>query len=161
METYRLIYRSIATRSLTSAELGRLVSQSQIYNFSHHVTGVLFYAKRQFLQVMEGPQAAVREVYEHLSHDERHTQLAIIDRAVVPARLFPRWSMGFGEVDALALDRLASFLDPESRKMLLPSSCDVQAVITDLLQEFVEQQLLSPVRPASNGRGAGAPNQFR
>lgn len=161
MEIYRLIYRSTATRPLCPAELGRLVSQSQIYNFSRHVTGVLFHAGQQFLQVLEGSQAAVGEVYEHLSHDERHSQLAIMDRALVPARLFPRWSMGFGEVDARALCRLVSFLDPECRKMLLPSSCDAQAVITDLLQEFAEQQLLSPMRPASNGRSAGAPNQFQ
>ena len=161
MEIYRLIYRSKATRPLSSAELGRLVSQSQIYNFSHHVTGVLFYASQQFLQVLEGSQTAVGEVYRHLSHDERHSQLTIIDRASVPTRLFPTWSMGFGEVEARALTRLTNYLDPKSRKMLLPSSCDAQAIITDLLQEFVEQQLLSPVRSVGNGRTAGSPNQFR
>ena len=161
MEIYRLIYRSTATRPLDSAELERLVSQCQIYNFSHHVTGVLFYSGQQFLQELEGPRNAVEEIYEHLSHDARHTELFVIDRAPAPQRMFPSWSMGFGEVDARALARLSNSLDPKSRQMLLPSTCDPQGVITELLQEFVEQQLLSPVRSVSNGRTAGAPNRFR
>ena len=161
MEIYRLIYRSTATRPLGSAELDRLVSQSQIYNFSHHVTGVLFYSGQHFLQELEGPQAGVEEIYEHLSHDARHTELFVIDRAPIPERLFPRWSMGFGEVEAKALARLTSYLDPKSRQMLLPNNYDAQVVITDLVREFVEEHLLKLVPSVGNGRTAGTPNHFR
>ena len=161
MQLYRLIYRSTAARPLGSAELDRLVSQAQIYNFSHGVTGVLFYADQQFLHELEGPRAAVEEVYGHICHDARHAQVTLIDRAPAQHRLFPGWSLGFGEVEAPALARLASYLDPKSRALLFPRRCDAQLVIAELLQEFVAQQLRHPVRQAGNGRSAGVPNQFR
>lgn len=89
MAIQQVIYRSSAARCLDDAELGRLVTQAQIYNCSQAVTGVLLCDGQHFLQMLEGEQAAVAKLYDHIAQDPRHTGVVPLLNASVITRLFP------------------------------------------------------------------------
>ncbi|MBC8082611.1 MAG: BLUF domain-containing protein [Hymenobacter sp.] len=152
MSIHQIIYRSTATRPLSEAELGRLVSQARIYNYSQSITGILLYAEQQFLQVLEGEKTAVEELYDRIAEDPRHTDLTIVLDGPAPQPFFPAWNMGFNRVAPAALARLGNYLDPQHWAVLLPRTYSAQEVITDLLREFVDEQTAASRLP---GGGPG------
>ncbi|GAB3849302.1 hypothetical protein GCM10028822_13490 [Hymenobacter terrigena] len=147
MAVYQLIYRSVATRLPSGKELARMVEQARIHNYSQAITGVLFYAEGRFLQVLEGEIAPVEALYEHIRQDSRHTEVVKMHGAPGAQRLFPHWSLGFGQVAAPALARLLAYLDPEHRAELLPQGYAAEEFIADTLQEFAREELTGAGKP--------------
>ena len=139
MKTYRIIYASTAARPFGPAEFERLLLQSRIYNFSENIGGVLLQAEPQFLQVLEGPEQAVAELYSRIAADPRHRAVRTLEAAPVQGPLFRPANLDFAEAEPADLARLTAYLDPTHRRGLLPQGYDEQAVIADLLLEFVEQ----------------------
>ncbi|GAA4035636.1 hypothetical protein GCM10022409_20460 [Hymenobacter glaciei] len=138
METYRIIYASTAARPFGLAEFDRLLLQARIYNYSEGIGGLLLRAGSQFLEVLEGPEAAVAELYARIAADPRHQAVRTIDAAAAGGPLFLPARLGFAEVELTALDRLIAYLDPAHRRALFPQGYDEQEIIADLLLEFVE-----------------------
>ena len=136
MKTYRIIYASTAARPFGPAELERLLMQARIYNFSENIGGLLLRAGHALLQVLEGPEPAVASLYARIAADPRHYAVRPL-AAAVGRRLFLHASMGFADVEPAALGRLTAYLDPLHRRALLPAGYDEQAIMADLLLEFV------------------------
>lgn len=93
--TFRLLYRStdrMSTHGRREA-LGALFSQARSNNKQHGVTGALLLGGDTFVQVLEGEESTVRSLYERISRDPRHDDVAVLDSGPVPARLFSRWAM--------------------------------------------------------------------
>jgi hypothetical protein len=90
-----VIYSSVATRSLDDGDLVALLEQSRSSNEREGVTGVLFFRNGYFLQLLEGPDAAVRAKLDRIKHDERHTKVRVISEELVEERQFPEWTMGY------------------------------------------------------------------
>ena len=138
MEIYRVIYTSTAVRACGPAEFDRLLTQARIYNYSMGISGLLLRAGMQFLHLLEGPPAAVAELYERIAHDPRHHHVETLERATVRRLLLPHAILAFAEVEPVNLARLTAYLVPQHRRALLPLAYDEQEVIADLLLEFVE-----------------------
>lgn len=90
-----LIYSSVATRPLGDDDLAHLLEQSRRSNEQEAVTGVLLYRNGYFLQLLEGPDAAVRAKLDRIKHDDRHTKVRVILEDHIDQRQFPEWTMGF------------------------------------------------------------------
>lgn len=92
---YELLYVSAAVRSLSEYEIGSMVEKAQNRNATRGVTGILAYDReaQSFFQVLEGGEADVREIYDRLSADSRHTELRILQEGPRPDRRFGDWSM--------------------------------------------------------------------
>ncbi len=95
-----LIYSSVATRPLGDDDLAHLLGQSRRSNEREEVTGVLLFRNGYFLQLLEGPDAAVRAKFDRIKHDDRHTKVRVILEDQVEERQFPEWTMGFPVTDA-------------------------------------------------------------
>jgi hypothetical protein len=67
--TYRVLYYSWATAPPTQAHLQALLEQSHTYNAQQQITGLLLYSDRQFVQLVEGPEAAVRALFARIQAD--------------------------------------------------------------------------------------------
>ncbi len=52
-----------------------------------------------FLQVLEGPEAKVRDCYERISLDSRHKLITLQGEASSEQRMMPTWSMGLVKAD--------------------------------------------------------------
>jgi hypothetical protein len=139
MDIYQIIYCSNSTKRFAEGELERLMSQSRIHNYSESITGMLCYDGQQFLQVLEGPQPAIEQLYAIICQDARHTDVTTVFRGAIRERVFGKWSMGLSYAATEALTRLVGYLNPLHQAALLPRGYDTREVITDLLGEFVAE----------------------
>ncbi|MEZ5933372.1 MAG: BLUF domain-containing protein [Alphaproteobacteria bacterium] len=95
MALMQWVYASAASDSFTSADLDTLLTTARARNEAAGVTGILLYHDGSFLQVLEGEEATVSEVYDRISKDKRHSELSLIFRGTIDERNFGAWSMGF------------------------------------------------------------------
>ena len=75
---------------------------------------MLLYKDGNFMQLLEGEEATVRELYTIIIDDQRHCNVTTISEETTPERLFPSWSMGFQNlrmVDPAKFPAYSDFLD--------------------------------------------------
>ena len=95
MHVIQLVYASAATHPFTPEALKQLLTKARARNSMYGVTGMLLYHKGSFLQVLEGPEDGVDRILASILKDARHTTARTLSRAMVTAREFEAWSMGF------------------------------------------------------------------
>lgn len=88
-----LTYRSEAAIAPSSSALQSLVAAARDRNRSIGVTGMLLYDGGRFLQTLEGPPAAVDQIWSSIQRDPRHGGIEVLSQHIVPARLFSGWDM--------------------------------------------------------------------
>ena len=110
----QLIYSS-KPFGFDDAALNGILSIARWNNPREAITGALICRHDLYLQLLEGPQAAVEKRYASIARDKRH--LDVVKRAFRPVteRLFPNWAMRDDparswmwtaeEINAGALDR--------------------------------------------------------
>ena len=107
---HRLIYRSQATPMLHEADLPILMQKARSYNYQEELGGLLLYFQGQFLQVLEGPEPALSNLYARIQADPRHHDLHKLSYDPIAARTFPDWRMGFATATADLLERVTGVL---------------------------------------------------
>jgi hypothetical protein len=100
MNLFQLIYVSSAARDLDQGDIRRVLDTSVKHNTVNHVTGMLLYSYGNFLQVLEGSEAAVDEAMSRITIDPRHHGIIVLLKEPVEARDFADWAMGFRGVQA-------------------------------------------------------------
>jgi hypothetical protein len=106
-----LIYASVATRDMGTAELTDLLQKARQKNETLGLTGMLLHSDRNFFQILEGESAAVNELYEKIIRDQRHEQCTLIIREPIVRRSFGDWSMGFSHVSPEELGKIEGLND--------------------------------------------------
>ena len=94
-----LIYGSSALRPMTTPELVEILAKAREKNHRLGITGMLLYKSGNFLQVLEGEEQPVLDLYEVIRQDSRHHQVEIIAVRSVKERHFGEWEMGFLNLD--------------------------------------------------------------
>ncbi len=94
---YQLLYNSVAAEPMDGAALQAILSGAREHNAAHDITGLLIYEDRtrEFLQVLEGPEAAVKTLYARICNDVRHGHMDVLTEGPIAERGFAGWSMGF------------------------------------------------------------------
>ena len=104
-----IIYVSIAKHLMTKEELLDLLDQCTRNNRELQITGMLLYRNGRFMQILEGPDRAVWNVFRSISKDKRHhSVIKLVDRPV-KERLFAEWTMGFRNLDEIRADSFPGF----------------------------------------------------
>jgi hypothetical protein len=98
---YFILYTSNASEKCSSDDITNILEASRRNNPSNSVTGLLISKKPEFLQYLEGPEKAVKELYEKIKIDKRHLSIKTIKDGDIEARIFPDWEMGFAGEDDL------------------------------------------------------------
>ena len=96
---FRLVYGSHASVPFTKEQLLELLGNSQIRNKEWGISGLLLYREGVFLQMIEGPEEAVRSLFAKIRQDRRHHSVAILFEGYSPRRQFPDWSMSFRDLE--------------------------------------------------------------
>ena len=97
----QVVYSSQATRPLPSEELAEILKAACRNNQAADLTGMLLYRQGHFLQVLEGPQAAVSGLLNKLNKDDRHTNVRVLMDELIKSRAFGAWSMAFQDVSGV------------------------------------------------------------
>ncbi len=145
MDLYQLIYQSQALGDFGSPELAALLRRGRAHNQAHHISGVLLHTTDgRFLQVLEGPQTAVRHLYYHvILSDTRHFHCQVLGEGPCARRSFAGWAMGCrlarpADLRALLGEAPADSLGLTHRPYPRPQ-------LLELLEDFVAQ---NPVETA-------------
>ena len=73
--------------------LDDILTISRRRNSQVDITGTLICRSDMYLQLIEGPEAAVQVTYERIKLDDRHLELNLLVSRTVNERLFPKWAM--------------------------------------------------------------------
>ncbi|MGN6394758.1 MAG: BLUF domain-containing protein [Mucilaginibacter sp.] len=111
---YYIIYLSAGTDWFSQAELEELLQVSVKNNKRDNITGLLLYAEGNFIQLLEGEEAAVRQTYHKISQDPRHKGITKITDGQLETRTFPHWAMGFKTIGAIKGTPFKDFLNSGS-----------------------------------------------
>lgn len=103
---FQLIYRSTSRidPDRRKQELGTLFSTARSRNKKSLVTGALLCTDDTFVQLLEGEEAAVREVFDRIGRDPRHDSVSLLASGVVADRVFSRWAMAEVSEDGSSSD---------------------------------------------------------
>lgn len=110
-----IVYVSQAAKAFSTEELAALLTHSRERNSADGITGLLIYRynadfkRGNFLQVLEGSQEVLDDVWRRISGDPRHHTIIVLDESQADARMFGEWSMGFRNVDAGDLAKFTGF----------------------------------------------------
>ena len=89
------VYASSAVQLFAPEELLALLETSRRNNAARGVSGMLLYKEGNFLQVLEGREAAVRAITAKIQRDPRHRGIITLIEGFESEYQFPEWSMGF------------------------------------------------------------------
>jgi methanogenic corrinoid protein MtbC1 len=88
-----VVYRSMAVRPLSAAELKQLIGAAQARNRAEAVTGLMLYDEAAIYQWLEGPVQGLQRIMQSIRNDPRHGGIEVLDRGLAPARIFSGWDM--------------------------------------------------------------------
>jgi hypothetical protein len=108
---YQLLYVSEATHSMSKNELLSLLQQSKLNNYKQHITGLMLYKDQRFMQILEGNETDVENLYAKIAQDSRHHELVVLLRKQTDKPLFKDWSMGFIDLDNDEAARIPGYSD--------------------------------------------------
>jgi hypothetical protein len=75
------------------AILAGILSSSRRNNPRDDITGALICRHDMYLQLIEGPAAAIASLYARISADDRHADVRLLLEDDVDTRMFPAWAM--------------------------------------------------------------------
>jgi hypothetical protein len=96
---FQLVYSSMTWPLFTKEDVADILSISRNKNRQHDITGVLLYKSGSVIQLLEGAEPAVRQLYTNIQRDPRHRDFTLIYTRTIAAREFPDWTMGFNCVE--------------------------------------------------------------
>ncbi len=104
---YRMSYCSVSQSPITHGLVRNVLMGSRFNNRRDGITGMLMADDSRFLQVLEGPESAVRALYKRIMSDPRHRCVVELTREAQTAeRWYPNWSMGYIPLSAQELDEV-------------------------------------------------------
>ena len=113
---FHLGYVSIETGDLGSPGMVELLTEARRINTSRDITGLLLHRDKSFYQVLEGEEDVVRQTFDSIEKDERHTAIDVLFEGEVDEREFPDWQMGFLNLDGVDIGTLQGYSDFLSRE---------------------------------------------
>ena len=115
MALYQLIYRSKARTRPSDVALAELLQQCREKNTPKNISGILLYGYGMFIQLLEGDDELVRELYyQHIANDPRHYDMKVLSEGFVNNRLFQNWSMAFRAYEPDRFLSQPGFVDPDT-----------------------------------------------
>ena len=92
MAMQQLIYASRPFGYDTSVLAG-ILSHARVKNRQNNITGCLICRSDIYLQLIEGPAGKIDTLFDKISSDDRHLEVAVLVREHVETRMFPEWDM--------------------------------------------------------------------
>ena len=104
-----VVYVSAGVRVFEEPEIAEILSQSHRNNGRCGITGMLLYRDGNFLQVLEGPAAAVDSTLNRIRADERHRGIVLMKKENVDNRRFSEWTMAFKRVNSAEMQGIEGY----------------------------------------------------
>lgn len=137
MNIHQIVYISQYPVLPTQEQLTELLVQARANNHRLRITGILLYADGRVVQVLEGEEQVVRELYDTIRQDPRHHHILTLVDMPVAGRQFPDWSMGFVAASPEELRQITGYVNPANPLFPLPRARNASQALMQLLLNFV------------------------
>ncbi len=108
---YLIIYSSYASVNFQDDDLKTLLVQARKKNEERSITGMMLYFDGKFLQLIEGEEQEVKQLYETICNDKRHKSVVNLKEGNIEKRFFEDWQMGFKSLTMQEMEDEKSFED--------------------------------------------------
>lgn len=105
MSLSHLLYFSYESYFLTEDDLQLILASSLKNNQRLQLTGLLLHCRGSFMQLLEGEDEKVMDMWLQLHHDPRHRDLRLLVHEPIIERSFPDWAMSFRVLDPSQLPK--------------------------------------------------------
>ncbi|QPK63543.1 BLUF domain-containing protein [Methylomonas sp. LL1] len=134
MSLYCVVYTSVASQKWSDDDLRELLKRARAKNERLNVTGMLLYLDPFSLQVLEGEETVLDQLFNTIKQDARHYKVSVIYKKPISERSFGDWTMGFNKISDQTPDVQEGFNDFLQRPMAeLPN---LSSEVDDLLRLF-------------------------
>lgn len=134
----QISYVSQSKKPLSSEELLGLLLQFRSNNEARGVTGMLLYSNGTFLQVIEGEEQVITELFERIKKDPRHESIHMLSRRSIENREYADWSMGFERVTDESLSKVKGLKDFSTDDFNFDYLAGNEPVVAALMEHFRE-----------------------
>lgn len=128
-----IVYVSSASEKLTEAEIHEILDYSKDWNNQHDITGILLFSEGNFLQVIEGEQTVLQNLFSNIKSDTRHKNMIKIFEKEIHREAYDGYDSEFlsenTKHQSAKLDHYVNHI-----KVLDISS---QAVVKNMLKAFI------------------------
>lgn len=135
---HHIIYLSWATTPFNDQQLRDLLQEARSYNTQAGITGIMLYGNGCFMQVLEGEQATVHTLYEHIKLDARHRDVTAYADKAISQRAFGEWAMAFHHASPQQLAEATGYLDPAQVRVDAARLALADIHLIDLLRSFTQ-----------------------
>ncbi len=142
MGLIRLIYISAATYPPTDQELKNLLMGARERNKHNQITGLLIYKNRTFMQVLEGEQQQVHELFDKIKKDPRNNGMVKLIEQPILKRDFAQWYMGFENLEHYNPEQLPAYVEILDNQLDESKIEAVKGKSLNLLLSFIKQASL-------------------
>jgi hypothetical protein len=94
-DLYYIIYSSTPAKKPGAADIENILVTARAENKRYNVTGMLVCLPDNYIQLIEGPQAAINQLYQNIEQDPRHYRVTILKQGALAQRYFPDWAMAY------------------------------------------------------------------
>lgn len=105
-----LIYVSSSKELIEEDELLKLLKSFRANNKIHNITGVLLYNDGNIMQLMEGSERDILQLFENIQSDRRHTGIIQMVREEISCRDFTKWSMSYQNLTGINVEGFSDFM---------------------------------------------------
>lgn len=105
MKVYQLTYRSKAIPDITSKEIQEIIKIAKAFNSTNDISGCLLFDNGYFVQILEGDEEKVTQLYLTIKKDRRHNHLEVLSKGWSSKRVFDNWGMGYLEMKAMKIGK--------------------------------------------------------
>jgi hypothetical protein len=88
-----LIYASHVAPDLELPQVYHILDHAQANNKAKNITGVLLFNSRYFLQLLEGDEPVVQQLFAAIRQDRRHYSAKLLGARAITKRRWANWSM--------------------------------------------------------------------
>ncbi|MFT4736523.1 MAG: hypothetical protein ACI8QD_000468 [Cyclobacteriaceae bacterium] len=135
---YRLVYTSFRKPNCNQQEIENILASCKKNNPSRNITGILMHSNNRFIQYVEGSKDDLRQLYDLIKQDPRHTSVNERNFEPIKERLFPSWEMGYRDVDGLKFNTMVSMRDQKTFKGIISDDLKFNDHAMRILQLFFE-----------------------
>jgi len=132
-----LCYVSNSNMNFTNKDLDQLFNITKKNNLKLNITGVLIFNNGNFLQIMEGDEKKISNLYLKISLDKKHSNLIKLIEKPITERMFEDYGTGFSVIkDRKKQKPLYDYLD-------WLKNAEIQSVdkIIHVIEQFCELKI--------------------
>jgi hypothetical protein len=97
----RIAWSSRPSTSFSPARVGEIAAPARWNNKCNNVSGMLLYTGMHFVEILEGEESVLDEMWSRLQHDDRHVSLVRIGDEPCNERRFADWKMAYADDEAV------------------------------------------------------------